>query len=51
VRGADVDQVRAQASLQRALARLQVVGRVRRRGGRPRPTPTGVSEAGISADQ
>ncbi len=48
---ADVDELRAQGSLHRAIARLRAVEQVRRRGGRPRPGPGGTSEAGIPANQ
>ncbi|MGH2352954.1 MAG: F0F1 ATP synthase subunit epsilon [Chloroflexota bacterium] len=50
-RAPDIDQERAQAALARSLARIRAVERVRRRGGRTRPGPSGVSEAGVAGDE
>ncbi len=50
-RTAEIDVERARAALSRSLARLRIIERTRRRGGRVPTTPTGVSEAGISAEE
>ena len=49
-RTAEIDAERARAALARSLARLRIVERTRRRTGRAPAPPTGVSEAGLSAE-
>jgi F-type H+-transporting ATPase subunit epsilon len=49
-RGPQLDQDRARAALARSLSRLRTAELVRRRGGRPRRPPEGMSESGIASE-